>query len=126
MLSFKLFHVWLILFGAKIATRRRWKVRRAVPGGLHWAQTNRFDPDTRFARLKVLEVYKERLGDMTDRDARKEGCRNLKAFRKVWKSLHGTWDPDEEVYVVEFEVVQPLYHVAKALVGQPTKELVAA
>lgn len=57
----------------------------------------------------VARVYTQRLGDMTEEDARKEGGYTLEEFKKVWEEINETpWNPDEVVYVYEFERVEPL------------------
>lgn len=94
-----------ILTGFKVQTRRVWKKRKAVPGSLHWAQTG-FARSSRFARLRIKDVWRERLGKITYRSIWKEGYWTRTGFQKAWAGLNGDWDPDLEVWVVEFEVVK--------------------
>jgi hypothetical protein len=42
------------------------------------------------------------LADFTEEDARKEGGYTLEQFREVWKNLHGEWNENEFVYVIQF------------------------
>ncbi len=41
---------------------------------------------------------------MTEEDAKKEGGYSLKEFKEVWRDINGAWDPELEVWVVEFEL----------------------
>jgi len=50
-LSFQDEHVEPIIIGLKTETRRQWKRRNAKPDALHWATTNRYKIESRFARL---------------------------------------------------------------------------
>jgi len=50
----------------------------------------------------IVDVRRERLGDLSDRDARAEGFRNLEEFRSVWRSIYGGFSPDQLVVAIEF------------------------
>ena len=69
--------------------------------------------------LEITRVWVERVQDITEEDAMKEGCiRELKpdgsvgwgaglveardAFRDLWQSIYGTWDANPWVWAVEF------------------------
>jgi hypothetical protein len=47
----------------------------------------------------------ERLGDMTPRDAFKEGGYSLDEYKKLWIDINGEWDPDLMVHVIDFELI---------------------
>ncbi len=112
---FKQEHVGPILEGRKTQTRRLWKRRRAVPGALHWAQTGYAKPETRFARLRILRVWQERLGDISGTDARAEGYDTqafyLDAFYRINYGTEPNTAVDLEiamdliVWCVEFDVL---------------------
>jgi hypothetical protein len=59
-----------------------------------------------FAKINVHRVYRERLSDMTKDDIIKEGYKGLKEFEEIWIKINGTWNSNQEVYVIEFEVVK--------------------
>jgi hypothetical protein len=61
-----------------------------------------------FAELYIEKVYKQRLGDMTDDDAYKEGGYTLEEYKEKWNEIYtnSPWDDDREVWVVEFHVVK--------------------
>jgi hypothetical protein len=102
-----------IIHGDKRATRRR-----MVPGkprspwyrrGCSYkvGQVFTINPGrgkSRVAEAKVTAVYSQPLGQMTEKDAKLEGCISLKHFREVWKGLNRVWNPSEKVWVVEFEL----------------------
>jgi hypothetical protein len=54
--------------------------------------------------LRVLDVSRKKLGDFTAQDAKQEGGYTLEEFKRVWRKLHGEWNPEETVSVVEFKV----------------------
>ena len=68
MILFKHAHIFSILIGLKTQTRRTWEKARVKPGSVHLAKTEMISKQF-FARLKILAVYQERLGDMTEQDA---------------------------------------------------------
>ena len=59
---------------------------------------------THFADLKIEDVYRKRLGEFDDQDARREGGYSIDEFKDVWKELHGEWNPNESVYVIRFQL----------------------
>lgn len=100
---FKPEHVGLILSGRKTQTRRVWKKSRARVGAVHKAKTALFSPD-HFALIRITGLRRERLGDITLEDVRREGYDTLEEFKAVWVRINGSWDPELEVYVVSFEL----------------------
>jgi hypothetical protein len=104
MMLFKPEHVGLILSGRKTQTRRVWKKARAKVGSVHKAKTTLFSRDY-FALIRITEVRKERLGDISLEDVRREGYDTLGAFKEEWIRINRTWEPDKEVYLVSFEQV---------------------
>jgi hypothetical protein len=59
--------------------------------------------------FEVTDVYEQRLGDMTEADARREGFRDLDQYRDLIERVHeeaegGTgWNEDNTVVVHEFK-----------------------
>jgi hypothetical protein len=53
----------------------------------------------------VTDLKRERLGDMTDADAKAEGYPSLDMYRDLILRMHAgmTWDPDSLVWVHSFE-----------------------
>jgi hypothetical protein len=102
-----------ILEGRKTVTRRVWKMPHAKIGGVYKVRKGRYSKEFHF-KIKVLALFKQRLGDMTEQDAIEEGFSPagpefgaLWFFRDYWRHVNGkdSWNPDLEVYVIRFEVV---------------------
>jgi hypothetical protein len=62
--------------------------------------------DRTFARLLVVDIYRRRLGELTQEEAVADGARSLEQFRKGWEEKNGAWDPSEIVRVIEFRPVK--------------------
>jgi hypothetical protein len=86
-----------VLDGKKTAQRRNG--RYADIGEVFEAQGRRF---------KVVNVYQQSLGEMTDEDARAEGMENMEAYKNYILSLHQgmPWVPQMKVWVHELEEVK--------------------
>lgn len=97
-LPFSRKHADDILTGIKTQTSRKGKDPRIQPGAVIRASI------THFADLKIKSVSRKRLGDFDEEDANREGGYSLSEFKKVWKRLHGEWDPEETVHLIEFEL----------------------
>lgn len=67
--------------------------------------------------LRVTNVRLERLQEISDEDAVKEGCADLAGFRAVWDALNAKrgfgWGANPWVWVVEFERTATAEEVAK-------------
>lgn len=99
-LPFSKIHADAILHGKKTQTARKSKDPKLQRGTIVRAQV------THFADLEIVDVSRKRLGDFDEEDAKREGGYTLAEFKKVWKRLHGIWDPDETVYVIQFQLVR--------------------
>jgi len=97
-LPFSKAHADAIVNGIKTQTSRKAKDPRLQPGATVRAQV------THFADLEIADVYRKRLGDFDDEDARREGGYTLDEFKEIWKALHGEWNPNESVYVIRFRL----------------------
>ena len=103
-------NIELIREGKKTETRRIWKKPHVKVGKTYQCRTSRYaktPEDSPY--IKITAMRKERLGEITPEAAKREGMDSgLKVFqfRELWVKLHGLWDPDQEVYVIDFEVVK--------------------
>ena len=98
MLPFSKIHADNIVEGVKTQTSRKGIDPKIRPGKSVRAAV------THFADLEVMDVYRKKLGDFDDDDARREGGYTLDEFKEVWKGLHGKWNPEEAVYVIRFRL----------------------
>lgn len=109
MFLFQKEHVAPILEGTKTQTRRAWKKQRALPGKTHLAKTKMLSKEY-FARLLVNKVYQQRLGDISEEDAKAEGYPSradyLDAFARINKQPTGDSFLDQTVYVIEFQLIE--------------------
>lgn len=59
--------------------------------------------------LKIVSTELQKLGDMTELDAKAEGVESLDSFKKLWDKINSKrgfqWDPNSKVWVVRFEKV---------------------
>jgi len=102
-LIFRREHIDLVIAGVKTVTRRHHK--RPRKAGRDYAIKSDWVTDTGH-RIKIDKVYEQRLGDMTEEDAEKEGGYTLEEFKVVWEQIVGPWDPDEVVTVYVFHLVK--------------------
>ena len=98
-LPFSKYHADSVLKKIKTQTSRKAKDPKLQPGSIVRAQI------THFADLEVTDVYRKKLGDFDEEDAKREGGYTLNQFKEVWKLLHGEWNPDESVYVIRYRLV---------------------
>lgn len=100
MLPFSRAHADAIVKGTKTQTSRKGIDPKIRPGKVVRAAV------THFADLEVTGVYRKKLGDFNEEDARQEGGYTLDEFKKVWKALHGEWNPNESVYIIRFRLAR--------------------
>lgn len=105
MILFKHEHIFPILIGLKIQTRRTWTKPRVKVGSIQKAKTEMISRYY-FAKLRILEVYQQPLGAMTEQDAYEEGGYTLEGYKAEFDKIYGHWDDAEVVWVVKFEVVE--------------------
>jgi hypothetical protein len=89
--------------GKKTQTRRVVKGEcRYKPGRSYALQTGRGKKASE--RITVMEVRQEKLEEITLRDARREGFRTTADFKDYWTDLHGSFEPEQLVHVISFEL----------------------
>jgi ParB family chromosome partitioning protein len=99
-LPFSRMHAEEITKGIKTQTARKSKDPRLQKGTVVRAQV------THYADIEITNVSRKKLGDFTEEDAKREGGYTLEEFKKVWENLYGTWNPEEYVYVIQFEFLR--------------------
>lgn len=98
LLPFSHDHYKKILQGIKTQTSRKGLSSNVQKGSLARASV------TYFADLEITDVYRKKLGEFNEEDARREGGYSLEQFKKVWMGIHGEWNPDEAVNVIRFKL----------------------
>lgn len=112
MILFKDEHVEPILNGTKTQTRRLWKSKRAKIRSIHLAKTVMLSKEF-FAKLHILDVRRERLGDITQEAARAEGYSSREEYiekfkeinKKKLRKLNDSEIENSVVTAIKFEVV---------------------
>ncbi|MBI4218840.1 MAG: ASCH domain-containing protein [Chloroflexi bacterium] len=102
MLLFKPWNVENVLSGRKTQTRRLWKRSRVKEGSRQKCVTRLFGEP--FATVRVLRVWQEPLGAISEADARAEGFESRDQFLKAFEEINGRTDPRTHVWAVEFRV----------------------
>jgi hypothetical protein len=99
-------HIDQIRDGEKTVTRRDWDRPQVQDGGVYIASTEMFTShEEADCYIRVTDLYREELREMSAEDAEKEGGYSYDEFIAVWRDLHGEWSPGLEVFVVEFDYV---------------------
>jgi len=102
---FKPFHIPMIRSGLKVETRRLWKRWHVREGGTYPAQDKFCKPRIECPIIRCVARYQQRLGDMTEENAKMEGGYTLEQFQGTFKAITGKWDSHLVVYVVRFEYI---------------------
>jgi len=101
MALFKRKHIPLILSGRKTQTRRthlhEWRVGRCYGIRDRW-----FDKPK--GQIIITRKFKQRLGDISQADVKKEGYSNLEEFKQIWQEINGSWNPEQVVTAYEFKL----------------------
>jgi len=103
-LLFKKHMLLQIRDGSKTATRRPIKPM-VKEGGRYHLKTELFKvhPDS----IQVDRLYQQPLSEMTQADAQMEGYATIREFQEEWASLYKDCDPDQIVWVAEFQYLGP-------------------
>lgn len=109
MILFQQEHILPILDGTKTQTRRIWKRPRAKVGSIHLAKTKMLSKEY-FARLEILAVGQERLGDITDEDANAEGYRSALAYLFAFQKIN-KWPDGKMVEMCDLMVWKVVFRV---------------
>ena len=100
-LLWKRSQIHLIRAGKKTATRR---IRRPNlrTGGVYRLRLDFFHYLDE--KIQVERMYEQALGDLSEEDARREGCLGVGEFRSLWGGIYGEWIAESRVWVVEFRL----------------------
>lgn len=96
-------HISMVLSGKKTQTRRRWDSPQVKVGNSYRATTDLFTPRAEApAYIEIVDLRTEPLGEIDTTDAAAEGGYSVDEFVDLWTEMHGEWNPDEEVWVIDF------------------------
>jgi hypothetical protein len=58
--------------------------------------------------IKITKKFKQKLGEISPEDVKKEGFNSLEEFRRAWEEIYGkgSWNPEQIVTVYEFKYVE--------------------
>jgi hypothetical protein len=94
----------MVISGAKTQTRRRHKnllkEKQKYVVKRNWYENTEY-------YIQIKKVYPQKLSDVSEEEAHKEGFSSLDEFRDAWIRINGSWDLDEVVTVYEFELAEP-------------------
>lgn len=93
-----------VLDGSKTETRRLNTKRLLSVGRVYKIHLDwyKFLP---YVGLLITARRIEKLGEITKEGAEAEGGYTVPEFQRLWKSINGSWDPDVDVVVYTFKVV---------------------
>ncbi len=92
-----------ILRGDKVTTIRygRYEVK---PGSEVYLAVR--PSDTVVAKVRITEVVKKKVRELTDDDARKDGFRDVKELLRALNKIYGELSGDDEVTIIGFRVIK--------------------
>lgn len=99
---FKKKHIKKILKHRKTQTRRTGK-RQYKVGHRYGIRSSRIEKSV--AHIVITHRFKEKLGQISLEDAKKEGYESIEEFCRDWEKDYGSWNPEETVSTYEFELV---------------------
>jgi len=106
---FKKKHIELILAGRKTQTRRLPGKSANYSVGRVYAIRDRWFSKAQ-GYILITRKFRQKLGEISLEDVRKEGYESLEEFRRAWEEVHGpeSWQPNLTVTVYEFKPSQKL------------------
>jgi hypothetical protein len=57
-------------------------------------------------RIELLDIRYQHLGNVTEEEAKAEGFASLAEFIQAWTGIHGSFDRELPVWVLEFRLVE--------------------
>jgi hypothetical protein len=101
---FKKKHIEMILTGSKTQTRRLPGKSANYSVGRVYAIKDRWFSKAQ-GYILITRKFKQKLGEISPEDIRKEGYKSLEEFRRAWEEIHGpeSWQPNLTVTVYEFK-----------------------
>lgn len=101
---FKPEHIGLIQKGWKTVSRRMWSKPRVKVGSHHQIKTKIFTKE-HFGYVRIDRIYRERLSELTEQHAAREGNYTKHEYLKLFKELYPDAGDYPMPWVVEFTYV---------------------
>ena len=100
---FKRRHLRKVLAQEKTQTRRTHRYTLTI--GKTYAVRDRWFSKPQ-GHIIVTRKFRQRLGDISPEDVKKEGFSSLEEFKKEWKECYGpeSWNPDQIVIAYEYKL----------------------
>ena len=100
---FKRRHLRVVLAQEKTQTRRTHRYTLSI--GKTYAVRDRWFSKAQ-GHILVTRKFRQRLGDISPEDVKKEGFSSLKEFQEEWEEIYGpgSWNPDQIVIAYEFKL----------------------
>ena len=73
--------------------------------------------------IRIVGRRQENIGDISEEDAKREGCGSVEEFKIVWIKLFGNWDPDQVVWVYDFVLADMSDLTSKDSIVEPAANL---
>jgi hypothetical protein len=103
MVLFKRHLLQLVLQGRKTQTRRIHRYE-LTPGRIYPVKASYCEWPR--GHIRITQKWKQRLGDISEPEARAEGFTSIEDFQRAWAAIYGSWNPDLVVVAYQFELVQ--------------------
>jgi len=101
-LLFKKQFLQQIIKGTKTQTRRLKKPQLTI--GKTYPLRKNYQTNLPHS-IKIIDIYPQILGEITDEDLQREGFEDNDAFKDMWREIYGSYDPAEYIWVIEFEYI---------------------
>ena len=56
-------------------------------------------------RILITDVFQQYLGEISHDDVQNEGFDSLNMFINIWREIYGSYNPEELIWVIEFQYV---------------------
>jgi hypothetical protein len=95
----------LILSGRKTQTRR--SHRRLLRVGQTYSVQVNWTRSTGYS-IRILDRYYQKLGEVSEAEANKEGFNSLEELKEAWIKITGQWNLNQEIVAYEFKITKSL------------------
>ena len=90
--------------GKKTQTRRLKQPRLKIGKSYHIRKNYQ---TTQPEKVKILNIFQQKLSEISEEEINKEGFKTKQEFIKAWKAIYRSYDPEATIWVVEFQYLPP-------------------